>query len=321
MNLHKILFCSDTHLGFDYPIRPRIKRRRRGIDFFQNFDFILQKAVTEKVDILIHGGDLFFRSKIPAKIIDITYEKLYKIAEKNIQIIIIPGNHERSILPQSILLNHPNIHIAIEPQVFHFPFSNMSISVTGIPFIRSHLKEIFSDMIKKLRSEIFHEHFNILCLHQLVEDSRVQNHVFRSGENILPKSIFPDYFDLVLSGHIHRQQILQLSNSKLFYAGSVERTSFREMDEAKGFFIFHLDRKSYQFKFLVLPTRQMVVLKVPDEIKTISQLRNWLQNQAEKIDKDAVVKIEARFLHIPITEIRKWVPETMYIVISNPISK
>ena len=31
-----MILLADTHLGFDYPIRPRSERRRRGEDFFNN---------------------------------------------------------------------------------------------------------------------------------------------------------------------------------------------------------------------------------------------------------------------------------------------
>ena len=38
------LFVSDTHLGFDLPRRPRVERRRRGPDFFENFERALEPA-------------------------------------------------------------------------------------------------------------------------------------------------------------------------------------------------------------------------------------------------------------------------------------
>ena len=33
----RILFCADTHLGFDHPGRTRIAGRHRGPDFFANY--------------------------------------------------------------------------------------------------------------------------------------------------------------------------------------------------------------------------------------------------------------------------------------------
>ena len=39
----RILFLADTHLGYDLPFRPRIKRRRRGPEFFAIIDNFRQK--------------------------------------------------------------------------------------------------------------------------------------------------------------------------------------------------------------------------------------------------------------------------------------
>ena len=114
----KILFFSDTHLGFDYPIRPRTARERRGFSFFKNYETVLDYAVSEKIDLVIHGGDLFFRSKIPPLIVSKVYSTLLDFAKNNIPILLVPGNHERSAFPESIFLNHPNIHIFDEPKTF-----------------------------------------------------------------------------------------------------------------------------------------------------------------------------------------------------------
>ena len=38
MGIIRILFLADTHLGYDLPFRPRIQRRRRGPEFFANFN-------------------------------------------------------------------------------------------------------------------------------------------------------------------------------------------------------------------------------------------------------------------------------------------
>ena len=41
---------SDTHLGLDLPARPRVVRRRRGDDFFRNFELALAPAIAGEVD-------------------------------------------------------------------------------------------------------------------------------------------------------------------------------------------------------------------------------------------------------------------------------
>ena len=66
MGIVRVLFLADTHLGFDLAFRPRIESRRHGPEFFANFQRALQPALDGRVDCVVHGGDLLFRSKVPA---------------------------------------------------------------------------------------------------------------------------------------------------------------------------------------------------------------------------------------------------------------
>ena len=61
----RVLFVSDTHLGFDLPARPRVDRRRRGPDFFACFERALEPALRGEADVVVHGGDLLYRSRVP----------------------------------------------------------------------------------------------------------------------------------------------------------------------------------------------------------------------------------------------------------------
>jgi DNA repair exonuclease SbcCD nuclease subunit len=54
---------SDTHLGIVLPSRPRVERSRRGNDFFESFELGLAPAVSGETDLVVHGGDLFCRSR------------------------------------------------------------------------------------------------------------------------------------------------------------------------------------------------------------------------------------------------------------------
>ena len=66
----RILLVADTHLGFDLPDNPRVNRRRRGHDFFANFERALGPALNGKVDLVVHGGDLFHRSRVSASVVE-----------------------------------------------------------------------------------------------------------------------------------------------------------------------------------------------------------------------------------------------------------
>ena len=86
---------ADTHIGLDYPLQPCIDRRRRGYDFLNNFRLALQPALQREVDLVVHGGDLFDRSRVPEALVQIALEPLLEVAASGVPVFLVPGNHER----------------------------------------------------------------------------------------------------------------------------------------------------------------------------------------------------------------------------------
>ena len=48
-----------------YEPRRRLKPRRRGPEFYDSFKRALEPARTGDADLVVHGGDIFFRKLIP----------------------------------------------------------------------------------------------------------------------------------------------------------------------------------------------------------------------------------------------------------------
>lgn len=241
INKIRFKFLSDTHLGFDFPIKPKIERRRRGNDFYNNFELILSEAIIQKVDFVIHGGDLFFRSKLPKLIINKTYELLFRYADKGLPIVIVPGNHERSVLPASILLNHPNIFGFDELKYFDFDINEIKVRIFGFPNIRSDVTQQFMDFSQFIEANVNKERFNILAMHQAIEGSKVEKYTFKFGKDVLAKNSIFSRFDLILSGHIHRQQIMFYQNNQkkfqLFIQDQLKEHHFRKRTKVKDILI------------------------------------------------------------------------------------
>ena len=89
----RVLFLSDTHLGFDLPSRPRVERRRRGHDFFDGFVRALEPARRGQVDVVVHGGDLLYRSRVPAWLVDAALKPLRDVAASGVPVVLLLGNH------------------------------------------------------------------------------------------------------------------------------------------------------------------------------------------------------------------------------------
>ncbi len=327
----KILFFSDTHLGFDFPIRPRIERRRRGEDFFNNFRRVLNYSLENKIELIIHGGDFFFRSKVPQQIVTKSYEILFEFAENGIPFFIVPGNHERSRLPQSILTRHPSIYIFEKPQTFFLEIKGIRFGVSGFPYERNNVRDNFKNIIGQTEWNKNYSDIRLLCFHHAVEGSKVKNYTFRSGEDVISGKDIPDDFHCLLSGHIHRQQIIWFRKDKkqipVIYSGSTERTSFQEMDEDKGFYVLNFGQlcngwRLVRADFHLLPTRPMKDIIIDWKIKDKQQLENFLKSQIMEFDQDVIVRIKCKNQNIisflKADFLREIFPESMNWQVSYP---
>ena len=149
MDLVRILCLSDTHLGFDQPLRPRIERRRRGPDFFSNYHRALRPAFEKRVHCVIHGGDVLYRSKVPPGLVAEAFEPLKEVASSGIPVYIVPGNHERSEIPYGLLTKHPNIFIFNRPRSFGLNFGSRLLLLCGFPFYRGDIRSNFNSVLER----------------------------------------------------------------------------------------------------------------------------------------------------------------------------
>lgn len=333
----RILLLADTHLGFDSPIRPRVERRRRGPDFFANYELALQPARSGEVDLVVHGGDLLYRTRVPPVLVEQALTPLAEIAQSGMPVFLIPGNHESSRIPLHLLAATPNLHIFHRPQTVLLELNGVAISLSGFPFAR-RIGEKFDRLLDDCDYASVDADCRLLCLHQSVEGATVGLHdyTFRSGPEVIAGKTIPSAFDAVLAGHIHRSQLLthDLSGRPLpapvIYPGSIERTSFAERLEDKQFALLTITRHSFQSRchvavsFKDLPTRPMKVLSVNTADMSPPQLASVLRRKISALDPDAVVQVR---LNGPMTDelasvanvatLRALAPETMNISLAG----
>ena len=304
----KLLFLADTHLGFDYPFRHRIQRRRRGDDFFANYRRALEPARKQEVDAVIHGGDLLFRSRVPARLVDMAFVPLKEIADEGIKVYIIPGNHERSKIPFKILSLHPNIHIFDRPRTFVLEKKGSQIALSGFPYCRDNVRAKFPEILQKTEWQNYQincdGHF--LCVHHCFEGATVGpvDYMFKYNQDVIRHQDIPHEFTAVLAGHIHRNQILtkDLCSCSLatpvYYPGSIERTSFAEMGEPKGYFLFKLVPDSqnslsiHNCEFMELPARPMVKVPIFPRGMDENKLKAYINKALRSLNPHSVVKLD-----------------------------
>jgi DNA repair exonuclease SbcCD nuclease subunit len=300
----RLLLLADTHLGLDLPRRPRIERRRRGDDFFANYERALEAARDLVVDAVVHGGDVFYRSRIPASLVHRGMMPLKRLADVGIPIYVVPGNHERSAIPFPLLAEHPNIHVFDRPRTFIGEWNGIRVGLAGFPFERHDARHAFPTLLDRTRWEEVGADVRLLCFHQCVEGATVgpQNYTFRSAADVIRARDLPASVAAVLAGHIHRHQVLTTDLGRrplaapVIYPGSTERTAFAEREEEKGYVVLEVAPGGpggvlERWAFHRLPTRPMVIEEIRADGAGAVAVRRMLGEVVGRTAPDAVLQV------------------------------
>ena len=263
---------------------------------------MLQYVIQNNADLLLHGGDLFDSINVHQNIADLAYNMLLDTAEAGVPIVLCPGNHERSILPQSLYLSHPGIHIYRDTEVFYFEKGAIKLQIAGFPYVRRNVKAEFPIICKKFVNQLQPESFKIMLMHHAIEGAVVgpQRFMFRQGSDVVQINDIPDDYDLILSGHIHPTQMLKTNLGKpILYPGSTERTAFAEKDEVKGFYEINIDAaRNLEMNFIPLYARPMEVVELNIETYTTNEIKEALTKAISSFKSDSVVQIRMKNIHL-----------------------
>jgi DNA repair exonuclease SbcCD nuclease subunit len=165
--------------------------------------------------------------------------------------------------------------------------------------------------------------YSILVVHQLLAGSRTENYTFRRGYNVIPILQVLRKFNYIACGHVHRFQFLydtkspflkstnkfysaeqdpkaynwhfdyqnssctQFPNPIIAYAGSLERVSFMERNEPKGYLIGELKPSNNRHKKMNLKIRfhELSAVKMMHKIWDLSKQseENYINQTLEEM--------------------------------------
>ena len=228
----KFAHLADTHLG--YRQFGLIEREK---DFYEVFEKVIDKIIEEKVDFVIHSGDLFETAR-PSPIALLTFQKgLLKLKGAGIPMYAIAGNHDivmrNDSIPPQVIFKKLGLKV-ISP--INTTYMHGDIFIAGLPFYPSsqvkNLKSKLADLSKKAAK---HEK-SILVLHQGIDKYFGQNYELEIGD-------LPDNFNYYALGHIHNYINDNFGNGKLVYPGSSEIWKTNELKDYKE----NGKEKSYEF--------------------------------------------------------------------------
>ncbi len=288
----RALLIGDTHLGFDLPARPRVDRRRRGHDFQANYERAVDAAIEAGVDLVIHAGDVFHKPRPREQLIEDALSPLTRAADAGCQVVILPGNHERAVLPERFGSVHPRIHLISEPRTLELSFGGVKVALAGFPYARK-VRAAFRGLVRATGLRRVRADVKLLVVHHCVEGSAVHKHVFRTAPDVIAARDLPFEVAAVLSGHIHRHQVLP-TKPPVVYAGSVERTSIAEQEETKGYLELRFEPgpgggRLAGYRFRPLPARPMRSGTL--HARTAAELLAQAERLIDEAPGDAVLRL------------------------------
>jgi DNA repair exonuclease SbcCD nuclease subunit len=301
----RILLLADTHLGFDLPLTPRIRRRRRGLDFLANYRRALGPALAGEVDLVVHAGDVFDGARPHHTLVAQAFEPLRAIADLGIPVLVVPGNHERSRIPHARFAAHRGIRIFDRPRTFRFEVRGHRVALFGFPYERHLIRQRFKELVEATGWRADGDEISLLCVHHCFEGARVgpSDFTFRRGPDVIRCRDIPTGVAAVLTGHVHRHQVLTADldgrslTAPVIYPGSTERTAFAERDEPKGTVLLEVGAQGprregrLRWRFRELPTRPMVVARVRADGTSASELCARVRAAVGQAPGDAVLRL------------------------------
>lgn len=231
----KFAHLADNHLGYrQYNLQDREK------DFYANFKEVIDKILEERVDFVVHSGDLFEFPKPPIRALLTVLDGLKRLKERGIVVYAIPGNHDismrKDVLPPQLLFRDLIKVIGRHKNPFYV---HKEIFIGGVPYCSRFYANILKENLEQLSKKAENYRKRILLLHQGID-----KYLPFDGLYELKIGELPPNFDYYALGHIHRRIIQDYHRGKLVYPGSTEIWRMDEHEDyksrGKGFYVVDL---------------------------------------------------------------------------------
>jgi len=308
----KFLHISDLHIGKRLHEQSLIEEQKHILGE-------IVKIVSEQsVQSVLIAGDVYDRSIPPVDAVDIFDDFITELAEKNINIFIIAGNHDSAERLDfgSRIMNKRGVYISGSELKKIMLFDDYGeINVWLLPYMRS---QTATDTLES--AEVDTNSRNIILAHQFVishgdgPEPGGSESVIVGGVDAIGADIF-DSFDYVALGHIHRPQKINRNNVR--YCGSPYRYTFDECNHEKSAVVVNIRKKSNAYISLdyvkLVPKRDLYRLTCKLE-----------ELPSQSPPKDSYVEVtltDDEPIMDAILKVREVYPNTLKLIIENRYSR
>ncbi len=218
----RVIHTGDTHIGYRQYHSSERKR-----DFLTAFERVIEDAIDEEVDAVIHAGDLFHDTRPAIPDLMATVEVLRRLATADIPFLAVVGNHEATRDRQWLDL-FADLDLAVRLDDQGIQIGNTTLY--GLDYVPpSRRPELSYDFAPSTT-----EHAALVA-HGLFEPFA---HADWDTERLVSESSVS--FEALLLGDNHTWGQERLADTLVTYCGSTERASASER-EARGYNLLNFE--------------------------------------------------------------------------------
>lgn len=303
MGTKKIAHVADCHYGMGYP---GPEPDSRFDDIVHTMNFIADRIVAERPDLVVFAGDAFKDGRVmldrARREIGAFYAWLARLDAAGLPVIVVAGTPSHDSRPAYELMREMSgltrVHISLAPERVD-DHCGCGVDVTVLPGLRPGdmlsapemegrtPEELNRLMTKKYENAAVNlsgrrgERLSVLAGHLAWEGlsgysgAGAENGLAKlmmQGEPILTRRAAEPY-PLVLLGHIHDARTTP--DGAVRYCGSPERLTFTDRTAVPGFLVHELsDDGTLATRHIATPARRFVVVEASDATTEMKELED-----------------------------------------------
>lgn len=294
MSKIKILHVADIHIGYTTHGRhnPSTGKNTRVEDFARCLQKVTQTAIDEQVDIVLICGDIY-RDTNPSQSDQLAFAGAIKpILQAGIPVVMVTGNHDNPVgygraATTEIYGALADVRVMSRPTATMIDTKSGPVYVIGMPWPTStslkadpQYSQASREDLNAIVVEQYGQWLNsqlrdapkgmpaVIAAHLEISGAKLTEGSERSAlatkDPVFPVSMLARHeVDYVALGHIHMHQDLNGgAKPPVVYSGSIERISFNEEGQPKGFVLAEIERGWCQWRHVQTPARKMVTIDI-----------------------------------------------------------
>ncbi len=294
----KIIHTADLHLGTTAHDSVKRGESVRLREFLTALDWMVNLALEEEADLVVIAGDIYDNHRPEARIQNAFADRVRRLIEGNIPLVIVPGNHDTAggrggISFLDIYGNLPldGVTLISRPGLVTVETKSGPIQIVGLPWIQRGAflteesgSEISDSSIEDELAEFLDERIipdlvadfpSVIVAHLHIAEGLMssETRVAFGQDPMIPASAFArPPFDYVALGHLHRHQVVK-DTPPAIYSGSLSRRDFGDEGVAKGVILVDIGEEGTDWRFIEGPSRDFYTVNVtvdkPEDIEEV----------------------------------------------------